>query len=225
MEAIKIMLVEDDKILSEQLKLYLSRWGYDVETSRHFENIVNDFEKIRPWLILMDINLPLYDGFYWCNQIREISKVPIIFISSRSDDQDKVMAITQGGDDYIEKPFQLIFLKAKIEALLRRTYQYKSEQKVFLMPHVIYDNSTSSLYCSDKKIELTKSENIILRVLSQSRPHIVSRSQLMDALWSTDEFISDNTLTVLISRLRAKIKECCQAELIQTKKGQGYYIE
>lgn len=172
----------------------------------------------------MDINLPFYDGFYWCFKIRESSNVPVLFISSRSDDKDKIMAIAQGGDDYVEKPFHLELLKAKIEAILRRTYQYKVEHKIYLHTDLYFESSTSSLYYKQKKLELTKSENIVLSVLAQHKPSIVARDALMDALWNTNEFISDNTLNVVISRLRTKLKDICKEDVIHTKKGQGYFI-
>lgn len=224
MEEIKIMIVEDDESLAWQLKNFLTKWGYYAISATHFDDVLCDLRQIDPKLILMDINLPCYDGFYWCHQIREISKVPIIFISSKNDDRDKIMAISQGGDDYVEKPFQLSYLKAKIEALLRRTYQYKMDQKVCLAEGIYYQSAEAQIYFKQEKMTLTKSENEIIKVLIEHRGEIVSRSRLMDELWSTDEFISDNALTVLISRLRAKLKDYCQNEFIQTKKGQGYYI-
>lgn len=173
----------------------------------------------------MDINLPYYDGFYWCSKIRETSTVPIIYISSRNDDKDKIMAIAQGGDDYVEKPFHLELLKAKIEAILRRTYQYTVNHTIYLQSDLAYESHTSTLYHRNQKIELTKLENKVLSVLIEHRGVIVSRNQLMDALWNTNEFISDNTLNVLISRLRSKLKDICDDEVIYTKKGQGYYIQ
>ena len=193
MEKMHIMIVEDDETLAREIKDFLMRWGYYAVIATHFENIVEDFYNYKPHLILMDINLPYYDGFYWCTQIRNTSQVPLIFISSRNDDHDKIRAILQGGDDYVDKPFHLELLKAKIEAILRRTY-------------------------------LTKSESQIVCLLLESQGAIVTRQALMEALWNTDEFISDNSLTVLISRLRTKLKDECHQDIICTKKGQGYYI-
>ena len=149
----------------------------------------------------------------------------ILFISSRNDDRDKIMAIAQGGDDYIEKPFILPLLRAKIEAILRRTYQYKIKQKIYLKEDLLFDEEAGCLYYKKQKIEVTKSENIVLHELIENRGSIVTRDALMDALWNTNEFVSDNTLNVLMSRLRAKLKEITDVDVILTKKGQGYYIE
>lgn len=225
MEQIRIMIIEDDEVLGNQIQSFLQSWGYYPIQARNFQNILQEFQKTLPHLILMDINLPYYDGFYWCSKIRETSTVPIIYISSRNDDKDKIMAIAQGGDDYVEKPFHLELLKAKIEAILRRTYQYTVNHTIYLQSDLAYESHTSTLYHRNQKIELTKLESKVLSVLIEHRGVIVSRNQLMDALWNTNEFISDNTLNVLISRLRSKLKDICDDEVIYTKKGQGYYIQ
>ncbi len=224
MNKIKILIVEDDISLAEELEIFLMRWGYTTFLIHDFSNVLNEYKDKQPDLILMDINLPYFDGFYWCSKIREHSLVPIIYISSRNDDNDKIMAIAQGGDDYVEKPFNLIVLKAKIEAILRRTYEYKISQKSYITEDIIYDHSTSSISIKNDTIELTKSENIIIKCLMDKKSKIVSRPALMEELWSTDEFISDAALTVLISRLRSKLKDRTGTEIIYTKKGQGYYI-
>lgn len=220
-----IMIVEDDDILARELREFLIKWGYSSEIAHHFEDITIDFVNYHPHLVLMDINLPFYDGFYWCHKIREISEVPIIYISSRNDDRDKIMAIAQGGDDYVEKPFSLELLKAKIEAILRRTYQYKVKDRIYIDPDLYFVFSTLSLIYQNKELELTKLEKRIIAKLLQEKSQIVSREELMIELWNTDEFVSDGTLTVLICRLRNKLKSECHDELIKTKKGQGYYIE
>ena len=203
----------------------MSKWGFHVSTTKDFEDIVFQIIEQEPDLVLVDINLPYYDGFYWCSKIRESSTVPIIYISSRNDDKDKIIAIAQGGDDYVEKPFHLELLKSKIEAILRRTYQYTVNHTIYLQSDLVYESHTSTLYHHNQKIELTKLENKVLSVLIEHRGAIVSGNQLMDALWNTNEFISDNTLNVLISRLRSKLKDICDDEVIYTKKGQGYYIQ
>ncbi len=222
---ITILIVEDDKILANELKEYLNKYGYKVNLIENFSKVLNECMNICPDLILMDINLPFYDGFYWCSKIREYSQVPMIFISSRNSDNDKIMAIAQGGDDYVEKPFNLPVLRAKIEAITRRTYQYKVNQKIYLKDNLFYDYSNNCIYFKNEKVDLTKSENIIIKVLVEQKDNVVSRNALMDELWNTDEFISDNTLTVLISRLRSKLKDVIGDEIICTRKGQGYYIE
>lgn len=225
MEGIKILIVEDNTTLVNELKDFLNKWGYQTSQVTDFSNVLEEYTNARPDLVLMDINLPFFDGFYWCSKLREYSKVPVIYISSRNSDDDKIMAIAQGGDDFVEKPFHLSVLKAKIEAMLRRTYQYKVNQKQYIKNNIYYDALNSSIYNGTNKIELTKSENTIIKLLIEQKSKVVSRNNLMDELWNTDEFISDNTLTVLISRLRTKLKELIGDEIICTKKGQGYYIE
>lgn len=215
---ITILIVEDDKILANEFKEYLNKYGYQVNLIENFSKVLNECMNICPDLILMDINLPFYDGFYWCSKIREYSQVPMIFISSRNSDNDKIMAIAQGGDDYVEKPFNLPVLRAKIEAITRRTYQYKVNQKIYIKDNIFYDYSNNCIYFKNEKVDLTKSENIIIKVLLEEKDKVVSRNALMDELWNTDEFISDNTLTVLISRLRLKLKDVIGDELICTKK-------
>mgnify|MGYP000585747970 FL=1 len=222
---ITILIVEDDKILANEFKEYLNKYGYQVNLIENFSKVLNECMNICPDLILMDINLPFYDGFYWCSKIREYSQVPMIFISSRNSDNDKIMAIAQGGDDYVEKPFNLPVLRAKIEAITRRTYQYKVNQKIYIKDNIFYDYSNNCIYFKNEKVDLTKSENIIIKVLLEEKDKVVSRNALMDELWNTDEFISDNTLTVLISRLRLKLKDVIGDELICTKNVQGYYLE
>lgn len=225
MNGITILIVEDNETLANELKDYLNKYGYTTVTIKDFSNVLNECIKTNPDLILLDINLPFYDGFYWCMQIREYSQIPIIYISSRNSDHDKIMAIAQGGDDFVEKPFNLSILKAKIEAIIRRTYQYKVNQKQYIKEHIYYDSTNNCIYYHHQKIELTKSENVIIKLLMEQKNKIVSRNTLMDELWNTDEFIFDNTLTVLISRLRAKLKDITGDEIICTKKGLGYYIK
>ena len=220
-----ILIVEDDEILAREIKDYLERWGYVTRNVSRFDQVMEEFGRILPQLILMDINLPYYDGFYWCRIIREESQVPIIFISSRDDDRDKIMAITQGGDDYVEKPFHLELLKAKVDAVLRRAYQYKIMDRIRLRQNLYFDECTSSLIYGDRAAELTRTEKRVLTCLLEKRPGIVTREALMTALWDTDEFVSDGTLTTCISRLRSKLQFFCGETLIETKKGQGYYIE
>lgn len=220
----KIVIAEDDRILADEIRQFLEKWGYRAAVAEQFEDLAAECLRLQPHLILMDINLPYYDGFYWCSRIRDSSQVPVIYISSRSDDMDKIMAVAQGGDDYVEKPFRLELLKAKIEAMLRRTYQYQVHARVFLGPQLYFDSAQSVLVCQDKILELTKSEQRILAKLLDKRSEIVTRQELMMELWSTDEFVSDGTLTTMVSRLRTKLKKACSEELIVTRKGQGYLI-
>ena len=220
----KIMIVEDDLILARELQLLCVKWNFQAKYLEDFKHVDQVYCTYQPDLILLDINLPFYDGFYWCTQIRNTSQVPLIFISSRNDDHDKIRAILQGGDDYVDKPFHLELLKAKIEAILRRTYQYKVKDQMRINADIYYDKTKGSLFYHEHEIHLTKSESQIVCLLLESQGAIVTRQALMEALWNTDEFISDNSLTVLISRLRTKLKDECHQDIICTKKGQGYYI-
>jgi len=220
-----IMIVEDDEILAGAIKTFLEKWGYKAVIAKNYHDIIADYHIYHPHLILMDINLPLYDGFHWCSKIRNISNVPLIYISSRNDDRDKIMGIAQGGDDYVEKPFNLDLLKEKIEAILRRTYQYKVKSKVVLKDNLYFDIESASLIYNNKDISFTKSERKIMKMMMENRTNIVSREELMEEIWNTDEYISDGTLTTLISRLRSKLKDECGENIIKTKKGQGYYIQ
>lgn len=223
-ERMKIVIVEDDEILAQEIRQFLEKWGYKAVIAGRFEDIAAECFAYQPHLILMDINLPYYDGFYWCSRIRDCSKVPIIYISSRNDDKDKIMAIAQGGDDYVEKPFHLELLKAKIEALLRRTYQYQVREQIFLSTDLYYDSGQAALVFQNAGLDLTKSEKQIITKLIDKKSELVTREELMLELWNTDEFVSDGALTTIISRLRTKLKTVCGSELIVTKKGQGYLI-
>lgn len=220
-----IMIIEDDRTVVEELKEYLIKWGYHCVIPSHFDQIAQEYLNFRPHLILVDINLPYYDGFYWCHKIREISEVPIIYVSSRNDDKDKIMAMAQGGDDYVEKPFNLELLKAKIEAMMRRVYKYKVKDRIRIDDYTMYDITLQSLYYNNIEIDLTKSEKRIMTTLLNNRGKIVTREELMMELWNTDEFVSDGTLTTVISRLRSKLSHHCGKEIICTKKKMGYYIQ
>lgn len=223
-QRMKILLVEDDVMLAGKIADFLEKWGYETIIAENFDHIYDEFLEVSPALVLMDINLPCYDGFYWCSQIRRASQVPIIYISSRGDDRDKIMAIAQGGDDYVEKPFRLELLNAKIEAILRRTYEYHVRTQIYIGNHLSFDQEAGILQCHDRKLELTKLERKIFSRLLESRACVVTREELMMTLWSTDEFISDGSLTTAVSRLRCKIKELCGEEIITTRKGIGYLI-
>ncbi len=222
----KIMIIEDDTLLARQLELLLKKWDYEVKTIIDFKQVDKECFQYGPDLILLDINLPYYDGFYWCRKIRKNTTIPILFISSRENNSDKIMALTSGGDDYIEKPFDLELLLVKIQAMLRRTYEYKQLDKEYLDENTSYDLVSGRIVSNDQVLELTKSENKILSTLLTHRGSCISREQLMMALWNFDEFVSDATLSVHISRLRVKLKEIMNGkEIIKTKKGVGYYID
>lgn len=223
-EGIKILIVEDDRTLARKIAGFLGRWGYETRTAEQFDRILEEFEAYKPQLVLLDIQLPFYDGFYWCGQIRQVSQVPVIYISSRSEDSDKIMAIAQGGDDYVEKPFSLEILKTRIEAMVRRTYQYRVQERTLIKNGLYYDALAQSLIKNGAELELGKPERKIIDRLLERRGQVVSREELMMTLWNTDEYVSDGALTTVISRLRNKLKSICGEEIIDTRKGQGYRI-
>ncbi len=222
---VKIMIVEDDLKMQEIILENIVKWGFQGSYVQDFNNVFDDFTKYEPHLVLMDINLTTYDGFYWCGKIREVSKVPIIFISSRNTNMDIIMAINMGGDDFIQKPFSLDVLMAKINALLRRTYNY-TNTFLSIIEHngVVLNLKDSTVLFKNNKLELTKNEFKILVTLMKDKGNIVSRDLIMRALWEDESFVDDNTLTVNINRLRKKLENFGLIDYIQTKKGQGYVI-
>lgn len=224
---IDIFIIEDDKALSREVSLALNKWGYSVESIKDFENITNEVLESNPKLILMDVNLPCYDGFYWCSQIRKFLKVPIIFISSRDNDMDIIMSINMGGDDYITKPFSPQVLVAKVQAILRRTYSYNSDLKseIIKFKDVTLNLVEGKVYYKDKSDELTKNELKIMKILMENQEKIVDRETIIEELWDSEEFISENTLTVNVNRLRKKIENIGLKDFIVTKKGQGYIVK
>lgn len=221
----KIMIVEDDQKISSILFDHLSKWGFEPFVAQNYEKIIEEFADFNPHIVLLDINLPAFDGFYWCQKMRQQSNVPIVFISSRSENMDIVMAMNMGGDDYIQKPFSLEVLLAKINALLRRQYTYQSYEKDILTCNDFVLNLDRSTLTSDVgEIHLTKNEFQILYILFKKQGQIVSREEIMQALWQDENFIDDNTLTVNIARLRRKITDSGSVDPITTKKRQGYMI-
>ncbi len=221
----EVLLIEDDFDLSKQLSLSLNKWGFSVGLIDDFSNIVEEFIEKKPSLIIMDVNLPYYDGFYWCEKIREVSKVPIIFLSSRDSNMDLIMGINNGGDDYITKPFSIEVLVTKINALLRRSYDYAFSDSIIYYKDTILDIDKCTFKYKENIIELTKNEMKILSILIKNKGKVVSRDKIMMSLWNDDEFVSDNTLTVNITRLRGRLKEELGLdEFIKTKKGIGYMV-
>lgn len=221
----KIMIVEDDNTLCNNMDERLIKWGFNTSIIKDFENIAVEFVNSKPNLVIMDVNLPYFDGFYWCNKIREISKVPIIFVSSRDTNMDVIMAVNTGADDYITKPFSMDVLIAKINALLRRAYSYGDESPDLLECNgVILNLMDNTLSYSEQKIELTRNEFKVMMLLMKNKGKNISRERIMRALWEDDNFINDNTLTVNINRLRARLKDIGLNDYIVTKKGQGYLI-
>ncbi len=221
----EILLIEDDFDLAKQLSSSLSKWGFSVDLIDDFNNIIEEFINIKPSLVIMDVNLPYYDGFYWCEKIREISKVPIIFLSSRDSNMDLIMGINNGGDDYITKPFSIEVLITKINAILRRSYDYVGLDSIMYYKNTILDIEKCTFKYEDNIIDLTKNEMKILSILIKNKGKVVSRDKIMMSLWNDDEFVSDNTLTVNVTRLRSRLKdELGLNDFIKTKKGIGYMI-
>ncbi|EFM11159.1 two component transcriptional regulator, winged helix family [Paenibacillus curdlanolyticus YK9] len=221
----RIMIVEDDVKIRTIVADALRKWQYEVLEITSFEHVLQQFTDEQPHLVVLDINLPLYDGFYWCQKIRAISKVPIIFLSSRDQNMDVIMAINMGGDDFVQKPFDLGVLVAKVSALLRRNYTYQDEGLQLAHRQLIVHLSNSSVQYRDQTSELTRNEFIILQTLMRSIGKIVSRDDLMQVLWNDEQFIDDNTLTVNVNRLRRKIAMLGLEDFIATRKGMGYIVE
>ena len=220
----KIMIVEDDTVIANQISKFLLTWDYHVEIANDFRNIINEFSRINPDIILMDLTLPYKNGYYWCEQIRKISRVPIMFISSASDNMNIVMAMNAGADDYISKPFDLNVLVAKLQAMLRRTYDFVSQVNYLEHEDVRLNTSNSVVSYKDKSIELTKNESKILKILLEHKGKIVERDTLMEYLWQTDCYVDDNTLSVNVNRLRKTLEQIDVHDFIKTKKGIGYII-
>ena len=219
----KIFIIEDEEKIRVELSEFLNRYGYEVSYSTNFENIVNIALKENPHVILLDINLPYYDGYYICREIRKNSNVPIIVVTSRNSEIDELMSMNLGADDFITKPYNTQILLARISSIIRITYQ-NLEAETFEFNGLKYNMSTSEMSFKDNKIELTKNESRILYTLMKSKGKIVSRNDLMKSLWQNDEFVDDNTLTVNINRLRKKIDGIGAEGYLQTKRGQGYIL-
>lgn len=223
----KIMIIEDDTALANEVKQALTKWHYEVDVVTDFKKIMQQFTILKPQLVLIDITLPEYDGFYWCEQIRTVSHVPIIFFSSRSDYMTQIMALKLGGDDFVEKPFQMEFLSSKIEVLLRRTYGYNQEQTTFFAHEdFIFDPLASTLTTNEKAvISLSRTETILLKLLFENRGKFVSRGKFIRELWNDEQFIDENTLSVNMNRLRKKM-DLIRANytFIETKRGVGYSL-
>lgn len=221
----KILIVEDDMMIAKTLSSHLEKWDYEVRYVKDFKNVMNDFLEFEPQLVLMDIILPLFNGFYWCTEIRKIAKTSIVFLSSASDNMNIVMAMNMGGDDFIEKPFDLNVVTAKVQAMLRRAYSFQGNLNVLEHQGLLLNLNDGIVSYKEKKAELTKNEFKILQVLMEHAGKIVTREELMTALWESDAFVDDNTLTVNVTRLRRKLAELAAVEFIKTKKGIGYIIE
>ncbi|MBY4989954.1 response regulator transcription factor [Streptococcus suis] len=218
----KILVIEDDKTISQLVAKNLINWGYQVQEVQDFQMVLEQMEEFQPHLILLDIGLPFFNGYYWCQEIRKTSRVPIMFLSSHDQPMDIVMAINMGADDYVTKPFEMTVLLAKIQGLLRRTYDFVGEQSLLWFEEVSLDLKTMQVSYKQDVEELTRNEFQILRVLFEHGKEVVSREELMRELWNSDIFVDDNTLSVNIARLRKKLAELGLPDVIATKKGVGY---
>ncbi len=221
----RILVVEDDRVIADKIKIHLERWGYQIECAADFANVLAHFNRFLPELVLMDIGLPFYNGYYWCGEIRKISQVPIIFISSASDNMNVVMAINMGGDDFIVKPFDLEILSAKVQAILRRAYSIKGQSSLLEHNGVILSLGDMTLLYEEQKLELTKNEFRIIQILFENAGNVVSRENIMKRLWDNECFVDENTLTVNINRLRKRLEDVGLKSLILTRKGVGYQLE
>lgn len=221
----KILIVEDDTTIGEKIKNHLEKWAYKVTLATDFQDILGEVTAVSPDLILMDITLPYYNGFYWCTEIRKLFKIPIVFISSADDNMNIVMAMDMGGDDFIAKPFDLAVLTAKIGAIIRRSYSYAGQVNVIEHNGAILNLLDATMSYQGRKTDFSKNEFQILALLMENVGSIVSRDTIMMQLWDSDNFIDDNTLTVNVTRIRKKLKEIGLEDFVKTKKGIGYMID
>ncbi len=220
----RIFLVEDDETIARLIKKHLEKWEYEVSTVQDFGNVLGEFAACDPQLVLLDIRLPFYNGHYWCTQIRQVSKVPIIFLSSVSDNMNIVMAMNMGADDFIPKPFDLEVLTAKVQALLRRSYNFAGSSSMLEHKGMLLNLSDATLLYQEQKVELTKNELKILQTLIENKMQVVTRETLMTRLWESDMYVDENTLSVNVNRLRKKLTSIGLEDSILTKKGIGYQI-
>ena len=221
----RIFIVEDDAAIAAALQKHLTTWGFDVRCAEDFRNVLAECTAFDPQLVLLDITLPFYNGYHWCQELRRVSNVPVVFVSSASDNMNIVMAMNMGGDDFIAKPFDLNVLLAKIQAILRRTYDFAAPAPTLEHRGAVLNTADASLTYQGQRIELTKNDYRILQTLLERKGSVVSRETLMEKLWETDSFVDENTLTVNIARLRRKLEAAGLPDYITTKKGLGYLIE
>ena len=220
----RILIVEDDEIIAGLVKKHLESWGYQVDLISDFSQVLAEFVRKDPQPVLLDLKLPFFNGFHWCEEIRKISQVPVIFLSSTADNMNMVMAMSRGADDFIAKPFDLEVLAAKVQAILRRTYSFGNTSNLMEYKGTVLNLGNGTLTVGEQKLELTKNELKILQILYEHRGQVVSRDAIMTRLWESDSFVDDNTLTVNVTRLRKKIEGAGLKGFILTKKGMGYMV-
>ena len=220
----RILIVEDDRDIAQAIQMQAQQWNFEARCAQNFRNVMVEFAEFDPHLVLLDVSLPFFNGYHWCSEIRRTSQVPIIFISSASDSMNIVMAMNMGADDFIAKPFDLNVLIAKVQALMRRSYDYAPSAPVLEHRGAILNTGDGSLFYREQQIELSKNEYRILLTLMRSKGKVVSREKLMEQLWSTDSFVDENTLSVNVGRLRKKLEAAGLNGFITTKFGVGYVI-
>ena len=220
----KVFIVEDEKTIRDELSIFLSRYGYEVEVTESFENIIEDIKKSNSDLILLDVNLPIFDGYYICREVRKFSEIPIIVVTSRDSDIDELMSMNLGADDFVTKPYNTQILLARIEAILKRVNRSLTPQDVLEYKYMKVNLSNGTVNYNDKTIEITKDELKILSYLIKNKGKIVSRENLMNYLWDCEMFIDDNTLSVNVTRIRKKLEEIGLKNIIETRRGLGYII-
>lgn len=221
----RILIVEDDRGIASAVQQQISSWGLEAKCVEDFRNVLAEFSAYDPHLVLMDISLPFFNGYHWCSEIRKASKIPIVFLSSASDNMNLIMAINMGGDDFIPKPFDQSVLMAKIQAVLRRTYDYSGQVPVLEHRGAMLNTADATLTYQGTRIDLTKNEFKILQTLMEQKGKVVSREKLMERLWESDSFVDENTLSVNVNRLRKKLDAAGLTQFIATKVGMGYLIE
>ncbi len=221
----RILIVEDDGAIAGAIQRHVETWGFEASAVSDFQNVLREFVKYDPQLVLLDIALPFFSGYHWCGEIRKVSKVPVIFLSSASDNMSIVMAVSLGADDFIAKPFDLTVLTAKIQAVMRRAYDFSVRSDIIEHRGAILNAADATLHYNGQKIDLTRNEYRILLTLMEGRGKVVGREALMQRLWETDSFVDENTLSVNVARLRRKLEAAGLPGFIETKKGLGYLVE
>ena len=224
-EVYRIFIVEDDPVIARAVQRDLEGWGYQVACAARFNDVLSEFAAYDPQLVLLDISLPFFNGYHWCREIRKVSQVPILFLTSAADDMNQVMAMEMGGDDLLAKPFHVQVLSAKVQAMLRRSYDFAGTAHLLSCGGAVLNVSDGTLTAHGRKVELTRNEYKILQLLMEHRGEIVSREAMMTRLWESDSFVDENTLTVNVTRLRKKLDGAGLPDLIRTRKGAGYLVE
>ena len=220
----RILIVEDDEVIARSIQKLMGDWGWEACCVEDFSKVLDTFASYNPHLVILDIALPACNGFYWCMEIRKISRVPVVFLSSASDNMNIVIAMNMGGDDFIAKPFDRNVLAAKIQAILRRTYDFAANTELIAHKGAVLNTADATLTYEGQRIDLTKNDSKILKMLLENKGKTVSRDALMTRLWETDCFVDENTLTVNITRLRKKLEQAGLTDFIVTRKGMGYLI-